>query len=53
MITVENLTKRFGSNLAVDNVSFSVQKGEVLGFLSFCAELMYGTAKKKAIDKVV
>jgi ABC-2 type transport system ATP-binding protein len=33
MITVENLTKRFGPKLAVDNVSFSVQRGEVLGFL--------------------
>src|ERR1700746_2191004 len=33
MITVEKLTKRFGRKLAVDNISFSVQKGEVLGFL--------------------
>jgi ABC-2 type transport system ATP-binding protein len=33
MITVEKLTKRFGPKLAVDNISFSVQKGEVLGFL--------------------
>jgi ABC-2 type transport system ATP-binding protein len=33
MIIVENLTKSFGPKLAVDNVSFSVQKGEVLGFL--------------------
>ena len=33
MIKVENLTKRFGHNLAVDNVSFSVDKGQVLGFL--------------------
>jgi gliding motility-associated transport system ATP-binding protein len=117
MITVENLTKSFGPKLAVDNISFSVQRGEVLGFLgpngagkstsmrmitgylppsagkvsvcgydvldrpllaknrigylpenapiysdmsvfgflSFCAELrgLYGTAKKKATDKVV
>ena len=33
MITVEQLTKSFGPKLAVDNISFSVQKGEVLGFL--------------------
>ena len=33
MIIVENLTKSFGPKLVVDNVSFCVQKGEVLGFL--------------------
>ncbi|MCH7227559.1 ATP-binding cassette domain-containing protein [Verrucomicrobiaceae bacterium E54] len=33
MIEVENLTKRFGSKLAVDHLSFTVEKGEVLGFL--------------------
>jgi len=33
MIVVENLTKRYGDYLAVENVSFSVKKGEVLGFL--------------------
>jgi gliding motility-associated transport system ATP-binding protein len=33
MIIVEHLTKSFGRKLAVDNISFSVQKGEVLGFL--------------------
>ncbi|BCX49377.1 hypothetical protein HAHE_32850 [Haloferula helveola] len=33
MIEVENLTKRFGSKTAVDHLSFSVKKGEVLGFL--------------------
>jgi len=33
MITVENLTKKFGENLALDNVSFEIKKGEVLGFL--------------------
>ncbi|MCK5128841.1 MAG: ATP-binding cassette domain-containing protein [Clostridiales bacterium] len=33
MIKVENITKRFGENLAVDNVSFEVKKGEVVGFL--------------------
>lgn len=33
MIRVENLTKKFGEFLALDKVSFEVQKGEVLGFL--------------------
>ena len=33
MIKVENLTKAFGPKLAVDGVSFSVERGEVLGFL--------------------
>ena len=33
MIEVTNLTKRFGPKVAVDNLSFTVQKGEVLGFL--------------------
>jgi ABC-2 type transport system ATP-binding protein len=33
MIQVENLTKEYGTNRAVDQVSFNVHKGEVLGFL--------------------
>ena len=33
MISVENVTKRFGPILAVDNVSFEVSRGEVIGFL--------------------
>ncbi|HLG53960.1 MAG TPA: ABC transporter ATP-binding protein [Vicinamibacterales bacterium] len=33
MITVQHLTKRFGSHLAVDDLSFEVGAGEVLGFL--------------------
>jgi ABC-2 type transport system ATP-binding protein len=33
MIEVVKLTKQFGSKLAVDHLSFSVKKGEVLGFL--------------------
>jgi len=33
LIEVDALSKRFGAILAVDNVSFSVAKGEVLGFL--------------------
>jgi len=33
MIQVEHLTKRYGSHTAIEDVSFEVQKGEVLGFL--------------------
>ncbi len=33
MIEVESLTKAYGQQRAVDNVSFSVAEGEVLGFL--------------------
>ena len=33
MIKVENLTKEYGPTRAVDQVSFNVHKGEVLGFL--------------------
>ena len=33
MIEVENLTKQFGTKIAVDDLSFTVKKGEVLGFL--------------------
>ncbi|HET7626065.1 MAG TPA: ABC transporter ATP-binding protein, partial [Verrucomicrobiae bacterium] len=33
MIKVQNLEKNFGAKRAVDNISFSVESGEVLGFL--------------------
>ncbi len=33
MIKVENLTKAFGPKIAVNNVTFTVERGEVLGFL--------------------
>ena len=33
MIQVENLTKVYGATRAVDDVTFNVRKGEVLGFL--------------------
>ena len=32
-VVVENLTKSFGYQKAVDSVSFEVKKGEILGFL--------------------
>lgn len=33
MIEIDNLMKRFGAAVAVDHVSFNVDRGEVLGFL--------------------
>jgi ABC-2 type transport system ATP-binding protein len=33
MIEVQNITKRYGQHTAIDRVSFSVAKGEVLAFL--------------------
>ena len=33
MIEVKNLTKRYGSNVALDHVSFTVEDGTILGFL--------------------
>ena len=33
MIEVKNLTKLYGSHVAVDNISFEVHEGEILGFL--------------------
>ena len=33
LIEIQSLTKRFGTLLAVDNVSFEIHRGEILGFL--------------------
>jgi len=33
VIKVKNLTKYYGKRLAVDNISFEVEKGEIVGFL--------------------
>lgn len=33
MIEVENLTKKYGNHVAVDNLSFRVEKGMIYGFL--------------------
>ncbi len=33
MIKIEHLTKYYGQKLAVDDISFSVEPGEVVGFL--------------------
>lgn len=33
MIEIQGLTKKYGNHVAVDELSFSVEKGEILGFL--------------------
>jgi len=33
LIEVKNLTKKYGQNTAVDNISFTVEEGEIVGFL--------------------
>ncbi len=33
MIEVENLTKRFDGHVAVDNISFTIERGEIFGLL--------------------
>ena len=33
LITVTNLTKKYGKKAAVDNISFTVNEGEIVGFL--------------------
>src|SRR5216117_2391125 len=33
MIRVQEITKKYARNLAVDHISFEVQKGEIIGFL--------------------
>lgn len=33
MIEVKNLVKRYGNHVAVDHLSFTVEKGQILGFL--------------------
>ena len=33
MIKIEHLVKNYGNNCAVDDISFEVQKGEIVGFL--------------------
>ena len=55
MIRIQNLVKAFGAKRAVDDISFTVERGEVLGFLEFAAELrgLSGAAKRKAVARAV
>ena len=33
MIELKNVTKKYGKHLAIDNISFKIEKGEIVGFL--------------------
>ena len=33
VISVQNLTKKYGEQIAVDNISFKIDKGEIVGFI--------------------
>lgn len=33
MIHIRNLTKSYGTHVAIENLNFSIKKGEVVGFL--------------------
>lgn len=33
VIEIENLTKKYGENRGIDNVSFSIEEGEIVGFI--------------------
>ena len=39
LIEVDKLTKSFGPFIAVDNISFSLKRGEVLGFLGLMEQV--------------
>jgi ABC-2 type transport system ATP-binding protein len=48
MLEVRALTKRYGGHLAVDNVSFSIRRGEVVGYLG-----PNGSGKSTTVNIVV
>ena len=33
MITVQHIHKKFGDKVALDNISFDIQEGQIFGFL--------------------
>lgn len=47
LIDIKNLTKKYGKFCAVDNISFSVKKGEMVGFLG-----LNGAGKSTAMDMI-
>ena len=47
MLNVHNLTRRYGNFVAVDDVSFSIKKGEIIGLLG------HNGAGKTTIMKIV
>ena len=63
MIKIEHLIKNYGSNLAVDDISFSIESGETVGFLgpngagksttmNILTGYLSGTSGKVSIDGI-
>ncbi len=63
MIKIEHLVKNYGSNCAVDDISFSVESGEIVGFLgpngagksttmNILTGYLSGTSGKVSIDGI-
>ncbi|MBU1404409.1 MAG: ATP-binding cassette domain-containing protein [Proteobacteria bacterium] len=55
VVSVTGLTKRFGGRLAVDNISFAIQRGQCVGFLgpngagkTTCINMLLGLVEKSA-----
>lgn len=55
IVSVTGLTKRFGERLVVDNISFSIQRGQCVGFLgpngagkTTCINMLLGLVEKSA-----
>lgn len=55
VVSVSGLTKRFGERLAVDNISFTIQRGQCVGFLgpngagkTTCINMLLGLVEKNA-----
>lgn len=48
VITVRNLTKRYGNYTAVDNISFEVRRGEIFGIVG-----PNGAGKTSAVESIM
>ncbi|MBI3738235.1 MAG: ABC transporter ATP-binding protein, partial [Chloroflexi bacterium] len=51
VISVQNLTRRFGDFVAVDHVSFEVEQGEIVGYLGPLENLTFYGGVYGIIDK--
>ena len=53
-IQIDNLTKTYGTQYAVDDISFKVNTGEILGFLgpngANCLIILYNLASIKSMS---
>jgi ABC-2 type transport system ATP-binding protein len=49
MIEVKNLTKSYGANKAVDDISFTAESGQILGFLGPNGAGLYCSNERRCI----